>query len=660
MTDRVKILLEQLKSKSYRQNRKSIAPLEFDYSGDYKAYVNNFAKMCDAEKPVLFEADRIGFNRTADTRTVWGNGNITPNYARIIGGGFDEVINSLKQSMSQTTDNKKLEFGNAALQCIQLVYGVCDGYKAYAKEHGNSELYNALCNIPQKGAKDLYEALVFMKIIVFTLRNCGHTHITFGRFDKYLYPYYKTSKNNGATDKELLELIEEFFISINFDTDLYCGIQQGDNGQSMVLGGYDEDGKDMYNELSDLCMDASLELSLIDPKINLRVSKNTPDERLVKATHLTKAGLGFPQYCNDDVVVPGLIKLGYDKKDAFDYTVAACWEYIAPNNGADIPNISTLDFPAVVNFAVMQKLYDCAEFSDLMKMVKVRIARECDIIVDEKLDYNERHSPYMSLFLDGCAESLTDCFHGGTKYYNYGCHGAGISNAADALAAIKKTVYEDKSISKDELIEALKNNFSGMSEIRNTLLSCPKMGNNDDYVDDIAKELMDAFTENLNGKPNGHGGIWRAGTGSAMEYVRLGERCPATADGREAYTPYPSSFSPSLVARTNGLLSCMLSFTKYDMTNIINGGPVSVEIHDSVLKNDIGIEKTAMLVKEFIHLGGHQLQLNSVNRDRLLDAQKHPENYPNLIVRVWGWSGYFNELDVKYQNHIISRCEYLG
>jgi formate C-acetyltransferase len=168
---------------------------------------------------------------------------------------------------------------------------------------------------------------------------------------------------------------------------------------------------------------------------------------------------------------------------------------------------------------------------------------------------------------------------------------------------------------------------------------------------------MLAFAENMNLTDNGVGGIWRAGTGSAMEYIWKGEKCPATADGRLDGEPYSSSFSPALDAKC-GLLSVIQSFTKFDMKKIINGGPLTVEIHDSTLRGDIGIEKVAMVVKSFIDLGGHQLQLNSVNRERLLDAQAHPEKYPGLIVRVWGWSGYFSELDVKYQNHIIRRVEH--
>lgn len=266
--------------------------------------------------------------------------------------------------------------------------------------------------------------------------------------------------------------------------------------------------------------------------------------------------------------------------------------------------------------------------------------------------------PLLSVFIDGCIETLTDGLRRGGTYMNYGCHGTGIANAADALAAVKKVIYDERLLLPQEILNALEADFEGYSEIRNLLKNCPKMGNNDDYVDTIAMNLMDVFAQNMNNRPNGAGGIWRAGTGSAQAYILSAGECKATCDGRKAGEPYSSSFSPSLDVKPNGLLSVISSFTKYDMTNIINGGPLTIEIHDSVLRNDIGIRKTAALVKCFIDMGGHQFQINSINGDILRDAQKNPEKHAGLIVRVWGWSGYFNELDKEYQNHIIRRCEF--
>ena len=636
MTGNVEKLLRQLTDKQYKKYR-----------------------VKEKEEPILYPIDFFGFHIGSNRSYGKTCGNVTPNYKRVMTMGFDALRQELSYHSAATTDKDKKVYGKAMLEKLNECISVCDNYRENVKEQGNMRLYQALLTVPRKPATTFFEACVFLKLCIYFLRISNIDHIGLGRFDQYMYSFYQSDKAAGVTDEEIFETIEAFFISINFDTDLFFGVQQGDNGQSLVLGGFDKDGNSMYNELTDMCLDASLELNLIDPKINLRVGSRTPDEIFVKATHLTKRGLGFPQYCNDDVVVPGLVELGYDADDAIDYVVAACWEYIIPGCGADVPNMRTMNFPLIVSNVVKEKLRDCHCFEELMHHVEQAIEKECDYFVQTCSGVTIM-TPLLSVFTDNCSRNLTDMWHGGAKYLNFGCHGAGIANAADALCAIQTCIFEQKSIAPDILIDALDSNFEGFENIRNLLRACPKMGNNDDKADDIACRLMACFSKNMNCRPNNIGGVWRAGTGSAHEYILSAEKCPATADGRKASDPYSSSFSPSLDVKTSGLLSTIQSFTKYDMSKIINGGPLTLEIHDSVFRNDIGIEKIAQLVKAFIGLGGHQLQLNSVNREVLLDAQKHPEKYPNLIVRVWGWSGYYNELDAKYQNHIIRRCEYTG
>lgn len=631
MTDKVKELLKQLKEKSYKR---------------YRVY--------EKEEPIVYPLDFFGFNFGSDNPVLANGGNLTPDYRRIITKGFDAIRQDILDSILTENSQSKKEYGFEMLNKLDECIFVCVKYREVVKESGNERLYNALLNIPFKPARNFFEACVFVKLCIYFLRVSNVDHIGLGRFDQYMYPYYKKDKNNGVSDEELFETLEAFFISLNFDTDLYPGKQKGDNGQSLVLGGFDKYGNSMYNELSDMCINASLELNLIDPKINLRVGKNTTDEIYIKATRLTKQGLGFPQYCNDDIVVPGLVKLGYNIDDAVDYVVAACWEFIIPGCGADTPNIRTMNFPLVVNNVIHEKLSSCSSFDELMQYVEDGIYGECERIISNTHRIKSQN-PLLSIFIDGCIEKLTDVWRGGAKYTNYGCHGAGIANATDALAAVKMCVFDKKIISVDRLLFALDNNFENCNEVRNILRSCSKLGNNDTYVNKIACLLMSYFSKHMNNKHNGAYGIWRAGTGSAMEYIRSAAVCPATADGRKAYEPYSSSFSPSLDVSANGLLSIIQSFTQYDMTEIINGGPLTLEIHDSVFRNEIGIEKTAMLVKNYILLGGHQLQLNAINKEQLIDAQKNPEKYPNLIVRVWGWSGYFNELDLQYQNHIIRR-----
>lgn len=374
--------------------------------------------------------------------------------------------------------------------------------------------------------------------------------------------------------------------------------------------------------------------------------------------------MGFPQYCNDDIVIPALMELGYDEEDAIDYVVAACWEFIVPGKGADVPNQMTMNFPKIVEKTTSEFLKTSASFEEFMEHMTEEIAEECKTLREEAEQalWDQRRYlsvPYLSLYIDDCYDSCRGIEKGAAKYNNIGCHGAGISVAADALMAIKVVIYDEKSVTAEQLLQALADDFRNDEPLRHHLLDCPKMGNNHEEVDQIACALMRDFSKHMNGVPTSKKGVFRAGTGSAHEYILSAAKVGATADGRKAGHPYGSSYSPSLIARLDGPISVIQSFTKFDLTKICNGGPLTMEIHDTVFRNEQGIEKVARLVQSFVYLGGHQLQLNAVNRERLLDAQKHPENYPNLIVRVWGWSGYFHELSREFQDHIIKRAEFM-
>jgi formate C-acetyltransferase len=264
----------------------------------------------------------------------------------------------------------------------------------------------------------------------------------------------------------------------------------------------------------------------------------------------------------------------------------------------------------------------------------------------------------MTLFFSDNIDKLTDISKG-AKYNNYGIHGTGIANAADSLYAIKKHIFDLKDMSADNLLAAIKDNYVNHEEIKNILkYNTHKMGMDEDEVDNIAAELIDIFSSELAKYKNERGGIYRAGTGSAMYYIWHSRDESASADGRCKGEPLSANFSPSLDVGSMNPLSVIKSFTKADMRKAINGGPLTLELHDSVFRNTDGIEKTAMLVREYIKRGGHQLQINAVNRDILIKAKKNPQEYKNLIVRVWGWSGYFVELDEEYQDQIIKRAEY--
>ena len=674
MTDRVKKRMNELLSEDYKAMRCSNPQL---YPTDGEAFANTprmdyvadyFCYALSQESPVIHNGDPIGFYRYCPEliapppfHETKGN-NVTADYEGFLASG----INGLRQRIAACegrADDQARRFYKCAKQCLDACEAYIIAYRNAAKAAGEHSLYKALCRVPMDGATNYEEALVSVKFIQFILRINQNNHITLGRFDQYMRQYFDASRVAGATEEELLELTEFFFLSLNFDTDLYFGVQKGDNGQSLVLGGYCPDGSSAYNRLTDICLTASEELKLIDPKINLRVNKTTPLSVYKKGTRLTKQGLGFPQYLNDDVIVPGLIALGYEPCDAWNYSVAACWEPIIPRYGNDTPNITRLNFPDVVRRATINELPSCICFEDFRQKVKETLEAECDFRIEAYKPGGIKKPPVrpdalFSIFLLPCIETGRDISAYGAKYNNYGMHGVGIASAADAMEAIKRAVFEDRIVTAEELIRALETDFSGFDELQKKLLDYPKMGNNDDSVDKEAAFLMDAFQRKLNRTSNGIGGLWRAGTGSALEYYQSAISLGATADGRRAGKCLGANFSPALTTRVNGPLSVIQSFTKYDLTQLVNGGPLTLELHDTVFRNEEGEEKVAMLVKSYIALGGHQLQLNAISRQTLLDAQKHPEKYPNLIVRVWGWSGYFNELAQPYQDHVIKRTEF--
>lgn len=616
-----------------------------------------FELLSSLEEPVILPGEKICFLRTVQkipdcfTEEEWAQvkqkyfihesgyiSNISPDYGKVIETGL------LK---------RKEEADEYGQRVIDAIISLSDRYLAKAREEGRDDIAAVLSRVPRYGARNLREALQFFRILHYSMWLEGNYHNTVGRFDQYMYPYFKSDMDAGVYTREsALELIEDFFLSFNKDSDLYTGVQQGDNGQSMVLGGVNEKGEEGFNLLSELCLEASRNLLMIDPKTNLRVSKNTPLHIFELGSELTKAGLGFPQYSNDDVVIPALEKLGYEHADAVNYAVAACWEFIIPGVGADVPNIGALSFPKAIDVCLHKNLVNCGSFDVFMERVEEEIRRQCDKIHEGIKELWFVPSPFANLMMK------SGIYEGG-KYNNFGIHGTGIAVAADSLAVISKYVYEEKRISAQELIEAVDSDFTVHSELLPILrYEAPKMGMDDDLPDLLAGELLEYFADALEGKTNCRGGRYRAGTGSAMYYLWHADEIGASPDGRKDKEPFGTNFSPSLFARIKGPVSVIKSFTKQNFQRAVNGGPLTLEFVASMFEDENSIQKIAMFVKSYIEMGGHQLQLNAVNTQKLLDAKEHPEKHRQLVVRIWGWSAYFVELDEEYQNHVLRRQQY--
>ena len=687
MTARIKSLLERTFDKKQRKFRRDV---------DWKPLLKKFIAekiddetrvrmgleaMLAAEQPAFLEGETIHFLRTVKqipdlhseeemearrkTGTAFGEKgvifNLTADFGPTIRDGLDRRLEEIEVRLRKCRAENDAEGVNFLENAALSVKAVLDLADRYGIEH-----------VPHKGARTFHEALQSLRILHFAMWCEGEYHCGLGRIDQYLYPYYEADVNAGRlTDETALEELEEFFIACNRDSDLYIGVQQGDNGQSVMLGGVTRDGKPAFNALSRLCLKACGELKLVDPKINLRVDRTTPLEIYEAGTALTKEGLGFPQYANDDIVIPALQRWGYELEDARDYSVAACWEFLIPGCGMDINNIDAVSFVGCLDAALrnVAARLESAPYRDgrdrtpgdpsyeaVEREFFAEVQRRADALVEKYRHVEILPGPFVSVISSGCIGKARDLCKG-AKYNNFGVHGTGIAVAVDSLASVKELVFERRLVTLSGLVKLLDTDFADSPDILAAAKGAPKMGNADPRADEIAKRLIAFWGRVFDGKRNDRGGIFRPGTGSAMYYIWHAREVPASADGRLKGRPLSANYAPSLDVPVKGPVSVVKSFTEPDLVPVCNGGPLTIEIHDSAFSAADGVTKVAQLVRFFIERGGHQMQINTINRETLIDAQRHPELHRHLIVRVWGWSGYFIELDKCYQDQIIRRVE---
>lgn len=646
-------------------------------------------RQCEAERVVIEADERIVYTRTlpAEMPRLYGEeaweqitagqtlhelgpiSNICADWGQVLAQGLEgrrAVALATRQRLSG--NREAVEFLDSAVETVDAVLALAARYAQRAREVGRAEIAALLERVPAQPARTFHEALQALRLLQAVVWLGGNYHVVLGRFDQTMWPYLEADLAAGRLDQAEAEaLLAEFFIALNKDSDLYPGIQQGDNGQTITLGGVTPAGENGVNALTRMVLRVSCDVAMIDPKINLRIGADTGLELLCLASELTRKGLGFPQYSNDDVVIPALVAQGYALEDARNYAVAACWEFLIPGRGMEVVNIGAVSFPAAADRAIREGLAVGEGFRAILERTRQNIEEQVARLADTYAGLLLPPAPYYSVLMSDCLERGQDVSQG-MRYRNLGIHGAGSANAADALAAVARFVFEEERVTPGELLAALGANYEGYEGLRALLADeGAKVGNNDEEADRLLVRLFDFFADacEVYGRTP-WGGRLRPGTGSAMYYVWLtrgqaGMREPlvgATAEGRCAGEMVSANLAPSPGATIRGPISMLQSFAKIDYGRVYNGGPMTMELADSVFRTPEAVRKVALLVRTFARLGGQQLQLNSLNLDTLLDAREHPERYRNLIVRVWGWSGYFCELAPEYQEHIIGRHLY--
>ncbi len=480
-----------------------------------------------------------------------------------------------------------------------------------------------------------------------------------GRFDQDLYSFYQRDVAAGRlTPEAALELLQCLWIKLNMESDLTT-----DTCENVTLGGQDAQGRDVTNELTYLCLDTTERLRLPDPKINVRFHAGSPAALWTRCCELVKAGMGgVPCFYNDAALIAGLERAGLPLADARLYCSDGCQEVIIPGKGDFYTTFTSVNFLTDL-LHVLHTPREAASFPAFLAAYKRAVTASVQQVVDEGNHRDAalaRYSPvpFLSATLEGCLASATDKTDGGTIYNFTGCLGQAFINAVNSLAAIKRLVYEDAVISLPELCDCLDADWTGHERLRQLAVNrVPKYGNDDDYVDALAVEIADHFIREILTHTNPRGGRYYPGI-FTFHQVTKGKAIGASPDGRRAGAPVTSHLSPAVGTDLHGPTAVINSAAKVCRLQPPEGAALGIRFHPTALRGVDGTENLRAFIQTFMANGGLVVQFNVVDAETLRNAQRNPEAYRDLIVRVWGFSAYFVTLTADYQADIIARTSH--
>jgi formate C-acetyltransferase len=507
-----------------------------------------------------------------------------------------------------------------------------------------------------------------------------------GRMDDFLYPYYKNDIEKGCLDEQrALEIIECLWLKFNeivymrnsHSAKYFAGFPIGFN---VAIGGQDKNGNDFSNEISFLCLKAQEHLGLPQPNLSVRLHKKTDDKILKEAIHVVSKGSGMPQFFNDEAVIPTMIELGIEEKDARNYAIVGCVEVTTQGNNLGWSDAAMVNLNKVLEVTltggkclltgeqIAENFGDITTYNSFEELENA-FKKQIDYFMDkmilacekvEKAHIELLPSPFLSSVIDDCMEKGLDVTNGGAHYNYSGIQMIQIANLADSFAAIKQLVFDEKRISKEDLIAALKNNFEGYEVIRTMLLNkVPKYGNDIDWVDQIGVKWAEYFRNRLSTYTNYRGGKYHTGMYTVSAHVPMGENVGASPDGRLTKEPLADGgMSPVYGRDVTGPTAVLKSVSKLDKRLTSNGGLLNMKFLPEFFNTETGINKFAIMLRSFVDLEIPHIQFNVVKKEDLIAAKKNPEQYRGLTIRVAGYTAYFIELADELQNEIIARTSY--
>lgn len=640
-----------------------------------------------------------------------GDAHLAVNYERILKDGlrgYEKRVKEYKATLDLTNPDNidKYCFYNAVLIVLKAVRNFANRYSVLAKDLAEKELnqkrkielleISRICSkVPYEPAETFKEAVqsVWFIQLILQIESNGHS-LSYGRFDQYMYPYYDRDIKNGTIkESEALELLTCLWIktlTINKVRSQAHTLSSAGSPmyQNVTIAGQTTDKKDAVNDLSFLVLKSVAQTRLTQPNLTVRYHKNINKHFLDECVEVMRLGFGMPALNNDEIIIPSFMDWQVKEEDAYNYSAIGCVETAVPGKwGYRCTGMSYINFPRML-LCTMNNGVDLTSnrrftkgygyftemesYEELLKAwdKTIREITRYSVIVENVIDKaSERDVPDIlcSALTDDCIARGKTIKEGGAVYDFISGLQVGIANMADCLAAIKKLVYEEKKITRQELWDAILDDFSSPEnkKIQEMLIrEAPKYGNDDDYVDQLIVEAYDSYIEEIEKYPNTRynrgpiGGIRYAGTSSISANVGQGMSTMATPDGRNAFEPLAEGCSPAHNSDKNGPTAVFKSVSKLRTNKITGGVLLNQKMTPQMLSTEENRQKLELLIKTFFNrLHGYHVQYNIVSKETLIDAQKHPEKHKDLIVRVAGYSAFFNVLSKKTQDDIIGRTE---
>lgn len=636
-----------------------------------------------------------------------GTGHLAIDYAHLMEVGYNGLIETAKEKLAALSKRDpeyadKRDFYQAMIIMHEAAKKYIERYAVLAEEMAATEKnerrkseLNAIaenCHQIAGGApQTFWQALQLFNFATTLIQVEGNGHsISYGRMDQWLYPYYERDIKNGVITKEFaLELIEVEYVKMNNPTKLKdkgsMAVRNGRGfgGESLTIGGVDRDGNDATNDLTMLMLEASAHTRMMNPWVCVRMHENTPYELRVKTVECIRAGYGHPKIFNDGPAMKGMMRKGMTLEEARDYCVVGCVEIDLPGKEYGWHDAAYVNTPKMMEMVInggrslntgeqlgpdTGSLDTYKSFDEVLESVDKQFEYWADQMCSSLNIIDDAHRtrkplPYVSAFYEDCMESGKDLTEGGAKYNGIGPQASGMATCADSLATIKQLIFDEKRCTGAELLQAVKDNWKG-HETLYALVNSSKVhhyGNDDDYADELFKWMFECYCRHIAGRKNRRGGEFSPGVYSVNANVAMGLNTNASADGRKKGEAISDNMGPVHTDAgshdISGPTALVNSLTKVDHSLATNGTLMNLRFPEEAVAGTEGRDNLVSFIEEYIAKQAMHVQFNIMSADTMRAAQKNPEDYKDMLVRVAGYSAYFVELGKPLQKDLIQRTE---